>query len=84
MFNDGGGGAEGNLTVSVVEDDDAALLRLRLLGVHHGRAHDEVNGSVPSQTAGNHAEGVLAGQELVSVEYWGIIDGSIITIQSHT
>ena len=73
LFNDGGGGGGGgkdNLTVSVVEDDDAALLRLGLLGVHHGCAHHKVNGGVPSEAAGDHAEGVLAGQELVGVEHW--------------
>lgn len=31
------------LTVSIVEDDDASLLRLSLLRVHHGGADDKIH-----------------------------------------
>lgn len=31
------------LTVGVVEDDDASLLRLSLLWVHHGGADDKIH-----------------------------------------
>lgn len=58
------------LTISVVEDDDAALLGLRLLWVDHCRANDKVDREVPAQTAGHHAKGVLTLEELVGVEHW--------------
>lgn len=56
------------LTVSVVEDNDASLLGLRLLWVHHGGADDKIHRGVFSQTTRHHAEGVLTGEELVGVE----------------
>lgn len=56
------------LTVSVVEDDDASLLGLGLLWVHHGCANDKVHRRVFSQTTRHHAEGVLAREELMGME----------------
>lgn len=57
-------------TVGVVEDNDAALLGLGLLGVHHGRAHDEIHRRVLSQATRHHAEGVFTREELVGVKDW--------------
>ena len=71
------------LTVGVVEDDDAALLGLGLLGVDHGRADDEVDGGVAAQLARHHAESVLVLQQLVSVENWGGGDGTTTVNHSH-
>ena len=47
------------LTVRVVEDDDAALLRLCLLRIHHGSTHDEVGVWVFAKLAGDQAKGVF-------------------------
>lgn len=58
------------LTVSVVEHNDASLFGLRLLWVHHSGADDKIHWRVFSQTTRHHAEGVLAGEELVGVENW--------------
>lgn len=51
-----------------MEDNDASLLGLSLLGVHHGRAHDEIHRRVFSQATGHHAQGVFTREELVGME----------------
>lgn len=59
------------LTVRVVEDDDAALFGLCLLGIYHGSAHDEVGVRIFAKLAGDQAEGVLVLQKLVSMKHCG-------------
>lgn len=57
------------LTVRVVEDNDAALFGLCLLGIYHGSAHDEIGVWILAKLAGDQAEGVLILQKLVSVKH---------------
>lgn len=58
------------LTVSVVEDNDASLLWLSLVRVNHGSANYEVHRWVFAQATRHHAEGILAGEELMGMENW--------------
>lgn len=53
-----------------MEDDDATLLRLRLLRVDHGSAHNEVDSRIFAQFTGHQAQSELAGQKLVGMKHW--------------
>lgn len=70
VFSWDGESGEEILTVGVVEDNDAALLGLSLLWVHHGGADDKIHWRVFSQATWHHAEGILAGEELMGMEDW--------------
>ena len=53
----------------VVEDDDAALFRLRLLGIHHGCAHYVVSVSILPEASAHQRRRKLILHQLVRVEY---------------
>lgn len=57
------------VTIGVVEDDDATLLRLRLLRVDHSGADDKVDCRIFAQFTGHQAQSVLTGQKLVGMKH---------------